>query len=101
VALGTVTGIVTLNKKSTADANCSSAREKCNSAGVDANESGKTYAALSGVGFGVGVVGLALGTYLWLTSAHPSSPSATTEADLDPELQVRPGPGFVSVAGRF
>jgi hypothetical protein len=101
VVFGTVTGIVTLNKKSTADANCSNAREKCNTAGVDANESGKTFAALSGVGFGVGVVGLAVGTYLWLTSsAHPSSPSAARAA-VAPELHVHSDSGFVSVAGRF
>jgi hypothetical protein len=67
---------------------------------VDANESGKTFAALSGVGFGVGVVGLAVGSYLWLTSsAHPSSPPAT--AALAPELHVQGDSGFVSVAGRF
>lgn len=100
VALGTVAGIVTLNKKSTADANCSNSREKCNAAGVEANESGKTYAALSGVGFGVGVVGLAVGSYLWLTSsAHPSSPPAT--AELAPQLHLQSDSGFVSVAGRF
>lgn len=101
VAFGTVTGIVTLNKKATADANCSSERETCNAAGVDANESGKTFAALSGIGFGVGVVGLAVGTYLWLTSsAHPSAPSSTA-AELAPELYVHSDSGFVSVAGRF
>jgi hypothetical protein len=101
VALGAVTGIVTLNKKATADANCSSEREKCNAAGVAANESGKTFAALSGVGFGVGVVGLAVGTYLWLTSAsHPSAPSTTASA-LVPKLYVHSDSGFVGVAGRF
>lgn len=100
VGFGTVAGIVTLNKKSTADANCSNSREKCNAAGVEANESGKTYAALSGVGFGVGVVGLAVGSYLWLTSsAHPSSPAAA--AELAPQLHLRSDSGFVSVAGRF
>jgi hypothetical protein len=101
VALGTVTGIVTLNKKATADANCSNESGRCNPAGVDANESGKTYAALSGVGFGIGVVGLAVGTYLWLTSSAHSSAPSTTAAELAPELYVHSDSGFVSVAGRF
>jgi hypothetical protein len=102
VAFGTVTGIITLNKKSTADANCSNSLERCNSAGVDANESGKTFAALSGIGFGVGVVGLAVGTYLWLSSpAHSSTPSVTRGAPVSADVNVRQGSGFVSVAGRF
>ena len=101
IAFGAVTGIVTLNKKSTADANCNSDRETCNSAGVDANETGKTFAALSGVGFGVGVVGLAVGAYLLLTTpSHPSIPAAT-ETALAPSLSFQRRSGFVGLAGRF
>lgn len=100
IVFGSVTGLVTLSKKSTADANCSNARERCNQAGIDANESGKTFAMLSTLGFGVGVVGLGVGTYLWLTGpAHPSAPAAT--ARLLPNVSVGDGCGFVSVAGRF
>jgi hypothetical protein len=100
VVFGSVTGLVTLSKKSTADANCSNSREMCNSVGVDANESGKTFAMLSTLGFGVGVVGLGVGTYLWLTSpAHPSAPAAT--ARLLPKVSLGDRSGFVSVAGRF
>jgi hypothetical protein len=101
VAFGAVTGIVTLNKKSTADANCNDEYETCNSAGVDANESGKTFAALSGIGFGVGAVGLAVGAYLLLTTpSHPSIPAAT-ETALAPTLSIQRSSGFVGVAGRF
>lgn len=100
-AFGTVTGIVTLNKKSTAEANCNDHLEACNSAGVDANESGKTFAALSGLGFGVGVIGLAAGAYLLLTTpSHPSTPR-TAELSVAPSLGFQRGAGFVSVAGRF
>jgi hypothetical protein len=98
---GTVTGIVTLNKKSTAEANCNDDLAACNSAGVDANESGKTFAALSGLGFGVGVIGLAAGAYLLLTTpSHPSIPR-TAELRVAPSLSFQRGAGFVSVAGRF
>jgi hypothetical protein len=101
LAFGTVTGIVTLNKKSTAEANCSDDLEACNPAGVEANESGKTFAALSGLGFGVGVIGLAAGAYLLLTTpSHPSIPRAA-EVSIAPGLRLQRGGGFVSVAGRF
>lgn len=101
VAFGTVTGIVTLNKKSTAEANCNDDLEACNSAGVEANETGKTFAALSGLGFGVGALGLAAGAYLLLTTpSHRSTPRAA-EVRLAPSLSFRRGSGFVSVAGRF
>lgn len=108
VAFGAVTGIVTLNKKSTANANCSDRRRVCNQAGVDANESGKTYGALSAVGLGLGVVGLAAGAYLWLTAppgsanaaAHPSIPLRRSFR-LRPEVACSAGTGFLSVAGNF
>jgi hypothetical protein len=107
VALGTVTGIVALNKKSTADANCNDRLGVCNRAGVDANESGKTYATLSALGLGVGVIGLAAGAYLWLTApdaasniAHSSIP---VRRALNPQavLLYAPGTGFVAVSGSF
>jgi hypothetical protein len=114
VALGTVAGIVTLRKKSIADDNCPESTQTCNQVGYDANESGKTFAVLSSVGFGVGVVGLATGAYLYLTdksrakaSAHPSSPipgagsGPRDTRQLHAELKLYKSSGFISVAGRF
>jgi hypothetical protein len=119
IALGAVTGVVTLNKKSTADANCDEERERCNRAGVDANESGKTYGTLSGISFGIGIVGLVAGAYLLLTAdepsaAHSSSPwrSSVPSAQiakqqeaavvsLRPALSFNARSGFVSLAGSF
>jgi hypothetical protein len=110
VLFGSVTGIVALNKKSTADANCSDDRHVCNQAGVDANESGKTYGTLSGLGLGVGVVGLAAAAYLWLTgpqasqapthAAHPSIP-VHRGLRVRPEVACTNGAGFLSVSGSF
>lgn len=107
MVLGAVTGIVTLNKKSTADANCSDQRRQCNQAGIEANESGKTYGALSALGLGVGVAGLAAGAYLWLTapkapahSAHSSIP-ARRGWRVSPELDCAHGTGFLQVSGSF
>ncbi len=107
VAFGGVTGIVTLNKKSTADANCSDARRVCNRAGIDANESGKTFGALSGIGLGVGLVGLAAGTYLWLTDAKAQPHAAHSSIPLgcgvrvSPKLSWASGTSLVAVDGSF
>jgi hypothetical protein len=77
-----------------------------NQAGVDANESGKTFAALSTLGISLGVVGLAAGAYLVLTSpaskaqaAHSSTPTSGMSVHAD--LALARGHGFVSLAGRF
>jgi hypothetical protein len=122
VAVGAVAGIVTLSKKSTADDNCSESRRTCNQVGVDANESGRTYGLVSGVGFGIGVVGLAAGAYLLLTgsssetgaeaAAHSSIPvrepgrapalrDSSLSARLSADLRPSASSGFLSVAGRF
>jgi hypothetical protein len=113
IAFGALTGIVTLNKKSTANANCSDGLRVCNQAGVEANESGKTYGTLSALGLGVGVVGLAAGAYLWLVSepvqpaagkqsktAHPSIP-VEHGLRMSAELTCAHRAGFVALAGSF
>jgi hypothetical protein len=115
IAVGAVTGIVTINKKSTANANCSDDRRVCNQAGIAANESGKTYGTLSALGFGVGLIGLAAGTYLWLSEpAEPAEPSTVRQAKaahpsipldrgvrVSAELTCERGAGFVALAGSF
>jgi hypothetical protein len=107
VAFGAVTGIITLSKKSTANANCSDRYEVCNPAGVSANESGRTFGALSAIGLSVGVVGLAAGAYLWLTAPSAPPRAAHPSIPLRPGLRVRPelvcaaGSGFMAVAGSF
>lgn len=107
IAVGAVTGIVTLSKKRTANANCSDHYRVCNQAGVDANESGRTYGALSAIGLSVGLVGVAAGAYLWLTAPSAPPRAAHPSIPLRPGLRVRPelvcaaGSGFVAVAGSF
>ena len=107
IAFGAVTGIITLSKKSTANANCSDRYEVCNQAGINANESGRTFGALSAIGLTVGVVGLAAGAYLWLTAPSAPPRAAHPSIPLRPGLRVRPelvvanGGSFVSVLGSF
>ena len=99
VAFGAVTGIVTLSKKSTADANCDDSLRVCNQVGRDASQSGRTFGTLSAVGFGVGIVGLATGAYLWMTA--PKARFAHSSSPLRPELHLARGTGFLSVEGCF
>ena len=73
--VGTVTGILAMGKAKTADDHCWDTPTKaCDQEGVDANSSGKTLAAISTVGFAVGVVGVGLGTYLILTAGDEGQP---------------------------
>jgi hypothetical protein len=116
IVLGAVTGVVTLNKKSTADANCDENRQRCNRAGIDANESGKTYGTLSGISFGIGIAGLVTGAYLVLTSVEPaahssspwrsrsvraSEPARPAVLSVRPALSITEGSGLLSLAGSF
>jgi hypothetical protein len=106
-AVGAVTGIITLNKKSTADANCNDQRKVCNAAGIQASESGKTFAALSAIGLGVGVIGLATGAYLWLTASEDGAEVAEAARrphhglNMRPELTCSNRNAFLSVTGSF
>jgi hypothetical protein len=110
VAVGAVTGIITLSKKGTSDKYCSDEIELCTSTGVAANRSGRAFGIASGVSFGVGVVGLATAAYLWLTepdsaprSAHSSlpAPPARGRVSVNPQLAWSKNAGFLSVAGSF
>lgn len=68
---GFVTGGLALSRKSEMEDNCD-ARGACNQTGLDAAESGDTFATISTVTFGVGALGVALGTVLLLTSGDES-----------------------------
>jgi tetratricopeptide (TPR) repeat protein len=104
IALGAVTGIITLSKKRTANANCSDALHVCNRAGVEANESGHTFAALSVLGFGVGAVGLGAATFFWLSapsSAHGQAALPRSRWGVSSGLDWTHRAGFLSVSGSF
>lgn len=100
---GIVAGIVTLSKKSTANDHCDDARRVCDQTGYDANQSGKTFGLVSGVGFTVGVVGLATGAYLLLTAPRAPSPAVAVASrrNLEPQLSLGSGTGFLSLTGSF
>jgi hypothetical protein len=111
VTTGAVTGVMTLDKKDTANRNCDDDVQLCNSVGVAANRSGKKFAIASSIGFGVGVAGLATAAYLWLTEppaplrgSHSSIPSPRARSRLgaiSPHVVVSNSSGFVAVSGGF
>jgi hypothetical protein len=73
VVLGSVFGLMASSKKSDLDAACTA--KICGADQQKTINDGKGFATVSTVGFVVGAVGLAVGTYLYLT-AGPSSPAA-------------------------
>lgn len=72
VAVGTVFGLRALSEKSDVDANCVDSR--CNQVGLAAADDARSAATIATIGFGVGIAGLAAGTYLVLSA--PRAPKA-------------------------
>jgi hypothetical protein len=71
IAVGAVTGILVLGKKQTVDDNCSGS--SCNDEGLAAANSGKNLAAVSNIGFGVGILGLGASAIMLLTGGSESA----------------------------
>lgn len=68
VAVGTITGIMVLGKKSTFEDECKGDPVVCSQEGADARDSGRTLGTVSTIGFVVGAVGLGAGAYFLLSS---------------------------------
>jgi hypothetical protein len=93
VVVGSVGGILALSDKSTVDSACN-AQKQCPQSGLDAASNGKTMSIVSDVGFGVGIAGLAVATYLWFSG---SSAAARAQVGIVPV----PGGGMLGAAGRL
>ena len=101
VAVGSIFGAMALDDKSTLDRSCTAAGA-CPANSQHPIDVLSRDSTLSTVGFGLGLVGLATGTVLWLTArgAAPSGDARPPGAALvDTPARLRIGPGFV--AGRF
>jgi len=91
VGVGAVTGILVLDRKSTVDHNCNTAK-RCNATGAEAADSGRTLAPISSVTLIGGGVALAAGAVLVLTAGGSDSESRAA-------LIV--GPGRIDLSARF
>jgi hypothetical protein len=66
--VGTITGLIGLQKQSVAELNCDDETKTCNQRGFDANATAGTMATVSMIGFVVGLAGAGAGTYLLVTT---------------------------------
>lgn len=100
IALGSVFGIMALGTKSSLDGACTS--KVCPRTSQSDIDSLSTRATISNIGFAVGVVGVTVGTVLFLT-AHGGE--ARTAESPPPERQARVSPwvglGAAGIAGSF
>jgi hypothetical protein len=91
---GSVTGVIALNKHADLEPQCPNG--DCPYELDDEVSSFRTFGTLSGIGFGVGVAGIATGAVLFFTNKSGSS-SSETGTGITPRI----GLGSVSVEGRF
>ena len=76
ITLGIITGLFGLHEEALGNPNCSDVTRTCNQRGYDANQSAKSLATVSTLGFVVGVLAGGAGTYLWLTLPDAKSGAA-------------------------
>ncbi len=85
LAVGSVFGILTLSEKSDADKLCNAQTKTCTGDGKSKIDTATTYSWVSTAGFGVAVLGVALGAYFLITA--PSAPNgASVKASSMPRL---------------
>jgi hypothetical protein len=94
VAVGTTFGVLTLNGKSTLDGECSGAKV-CPSKAQSDIDAYTRNGTISGIGFGVGALGLVLGGYLFFHERGKEAPQ--TRARIVPWV----GPGGGGLSGTF
>jgi hypothetical protein len=83
LAVGTVAGVLVLEKKSTVDDNCD-ATKRCNQQGFDAAESGRTLGVVTTTGLVVGALGVGIGAYLILSSPKERGPQTALVTSGEP-----------------
>ena len=81
VSVGLLAGALVLSKKSTADDHCDDSLRICDQIVKDANDSGRTWATVSTVGWLVGAAGLGAGAYFLLKSDPGSETAAAVRID--------------------
>ncbi|HEY5374091.1 MAG TPA: hypothetical protein VIK01_10425 [Polyangiaceae bacterium] len=86
ITLGIITGLFGLHEEALGNPNCSDATRTCNQRGYDANQSAKSLATVSTLGFVVGVLAGGAGTYLWLTLPDAKSGAVGTNGTTNATL---------------
>lgn len=103
LAVGTVYGVRAFKKRSESDDECPT-DDTCSDEGVQLNNQAKTSAWISNIGFGVGILGVALGAYV-LLSGNGSDEAGHDEARRTPSWSIDaallPSGGAMSVRGAW
>jgi hypothetical protein len=99
VAVGTVFGILALGKKSSLDHDCPT-KSTCPSSSQGDIDGLKTDSTVSTVGFGLGIVGVAVGAVLLATS-HGHEGQAASSETTSPRVTAWVGPGSIGLRGAF
>jgi hypothetical protein len=94
LAVGTVFGLLALGTKSSLDGECGPTKKTCSNSGDVSSLA--TDAWGSNVGFGIGIVGAALGTYFLLSHHGPEKTGSSS-----PRLEPWVGLGSAGVGGTF
>lgn len=94
--VGTIYGLRTIKKNDDSDAHCD-AQNHCDAEGGALRDDARRSGTISTIGFGVGVAGAVVGT--WLVLSSPDNGRAPARATVAPA--VAPGNLGLSVAGRF
>jgi hypothetical protein len=88
LALGAVSGVLTLNKRAHGNDLCPSA-DNCTQAGADALDEARTFRTLTNIGLAVGVLGVGIGGYLVLTADDDDVTEVGATWVNGPEVSVR------------
>jgi hypothetical protein len=94
VTVGTIFGLLALSTKSTLDGECGPTKKTCSSSSDVSALSTNSW--VSNVGFGVGIVGAALGTY-FLVAHHGGEATGSTSPRVSPWI----GLGSAGIGGTF
>lgn len=94
IGVGTYFGLRAISKSNESDDHCRGTL--CDQTGLDRNDEAKNAATISNIAFGLGVIGVGVGTYLWVTE-----PSTSDGVEVD-EVGVTPvaGPGQAAIVMR-
>jgi len=94
VGMGAYFGGLAISRHDKSNAACP--QDPCSSASVDYNNSAKTAADISTVTFSIGLVGLAVGTYLWFSHDDKAEPPRLSIAP-----HIDPKRATLDIAGHF
>lgn len=98
--VGGVYGLRAISKNDASSGHCD-ASNACDPEGGLLRDEARNSATLSTIGFGVGLAGVAAGTYLWLRGAGQAREEASTRRKTGIAPLTTPGGAGLSMIGRF